>query len=217
MKVTIVEVGPRDGLQNESSTVSTADKVAFVDRLSAAGLPVIEVSAFVSPKWVPQMADAADVCAGITRRPGVRYAALVPNLAGLDRAHAAGVGEDRDLRGGVRNLQPQEHQPVDRRVARHAIGPCATARRSSVCGCGPTSRPRSGVHSRVMSPPGSRGRGLSGAHRDGRIRGVGQRYHRHRASRAGANRRSARSPSACRSPTSRSTSTTRAGRLSPMS
>ncbi len=93
MKVTIVEVGPRDGLQNESSTVSTADKVAFVDRLSAAGLPVIEVSAFVSPKWVPQMADAADVFAGITRRPGVRYAALVPNLAGLDRAHAAGVSE----------------------------------------------------------------------------------------------------------------------------
>jgi hydroxymethylglutaryl-CoA lyase len=93
MKVTIVEVGPRDGLQNESSTVSTADKVAFVDLLSAAGPPVVEVSAFVSPKWVPQMADATDVFAGITRRPGVRYAALAPNLAGLDRAHAAGVTE----------------------------------------------------------------------------------------------------------------------------
>jgi hydroxymethylglutaryl-CoA lyase len=93
MKVTIVEVGPRDGLQNESSTVSTADKVAFVDRLSEASLPVIEVSAFVSPKWVPQMADAAEVCAGITRQPGVRYAALVPNLAGLDRAHAAGISD----------------------------------------------------------------------------------------------------------------------------
>jgi hydroxymethylglutaryl-CoA lyase len=93
MKVTIVEVGPRDGLQNESSTVSTADKIAFVDLLSAAGPPVIEVSAFVSPKWVPQMADAAEVCAGITRRPEVRYTALVPNLAGLDRAHAAGFTE----------------------------------------------------------------------------------------------------------------------------
>jgi len=92
-EVTIVEVGPRDGLQNESSTVSTADKVAFVDLLSAAGPPVIEVSAFVSPKWVPQMADAADVFAGITRRPGVRYTALVPNLAGLDRAQAAAVTE----------------------------------------------------------------------------------------------------------------------------
>src|SRR3954466_16125792 len=91
--VTIVEVGPRDGLQNEQAVVSTADKIAFVDRLSAAGMPVIEVSAFVSPKWVPQMADATEVFAGITRRPGVRYSALVPNLAGLERALAAAVSE----------------------------------------------------------------------------------------------------------------------------
>ena len=91
--VTIVEVGPRDGLQNESATISTADKVEFVNRLSAAGFPVIEVSAFVSPRWVPQMADAADVFARIDRRPATRYAALVPNMAGLDRAHAAGVRE----------------------------------------------------------------------------------------------------------------------------
>jgi hydroxymethylglutaryl-CoA lyase len=93
VKVTIVEVGPRDGLQNEAAAVSTADKIAFVNRLSAANLPVIEVSAFVSPKWVPQMADAAQVFAGIERRPGIRYTALVPNLAGLDRAVAAGVQE----------------------------------------------------------------------------------------------------------------------------
>ena len=92
-KVTVVEVGPRDGLQNESALVSTADKIAFVDHLSAANLPVIEVSAFVSPKWVPQMADAAGVFAGIARRTGIRYTALVPNLAGFDRALAAGVGE----------------------------------------------------------------------------------------------------------------------------
>jgi len=92
-RVTIVEVGPRDGLQNEPAAVSTADKITFVDLLSAAGLPVIEVSAFVSPKWVPHMADAAEVCSGITRRPGTRYGALVPNLAGLDRAHQAGVTE----------------------------------------------------------------------------------------------------------------------------
>ena len=91
--VTVVEVGPRDGLQNERATVPTADKIAFVDLLSAAGHSAIEVSAFVSPKWVPQMADAAGVFAGITRRPGVRYPALVPNLAGLDRAMAAGVTE----------------------------------------------------------------------------------------------------------------------------
>jgi len=92
-KVTIVEVGPRDGLQNEQAVVPTADKIAFVNLLSAAGLPVIEVSAFVSPKWVPQMADAAEVFSAIARRPGIRYTALVPNLPGLERAIAAGVGE----------------------------------------------------------------------------------------------------------------------------
>jgi hydroxymethylglutaryl-CoA lyase len=91
--VTIVEVGPRDGLQNEHASISTADKVEFVNRLSAASLPVIEVSAFVSPKWVPQMADAAEVFAAIARRPATRYTALVPNLAGLDRALRAAVSE----------------------------------------------------------------------------------------------------------------------------
>jgi len=92
-RVRIVEVAPRDGLQNEGAPIATADKIAFVDRLSDAGHSVIEVSAFVSPKWVPQMADAADVFAGITRRPGTRYTALVPNLDGLTRAVKAGVDE----------------------------------------------------------------------------------------------------------------------------
>jgi hydroxymethylglutaryl-CoA lyase len=92
-RVTIVEVGPRDGLQNEQVSVSTADKIAFVNLLSAARLPVIEVSAFVSPKWVPQMADASEVFAGIDRQPGIRYSALVPNLAGLERALRANLGE----------------------------------------------------------------------------------------------------------------------------
>lgn len=90
-RVTIVEVGPRDGLQNEQADVPTADKIAFVDRLTATGLPVIEVTAFVSPRWVPRMADAAEVMAGITRESGVRYSALVPNVRGLQRAAAAGV------------------------------------------------------------------------------------------------------------------------------
>jgi hydroxymethylglutaryl-CoA lyase len=90
-RVRIVEVGPRDGLQNEKGVVPTAAKIAFIDALSAAGHTDIEVSAFVSPKWVPQMADAADVFAGIRRQPGVQYSALVPNLAGLARAQAAGV------------------------------------------------------------------------------------------------------------------------------
>jgi hydroxymethylglutaryl-CoA lyase len=92
-RITVVEVGPRDGLQNEHVDVSTADKIEFVNRLSAARLPVIEVSAFVSPKWVPQMADAEQVFAGITRQGGTRYTALVPNPAGLERAQRAGVSE----------------------------------------------------------------------------------------------------------------------------
>src|SRR5262245_23189272 len=92
-RITVVEVGPRDGLQNERASISTADKVEFINRLSDAGLPVIEVSAFVSPKWVPQMADAADVFARILRKPGTRYPALVPNVIGLERAVQAGVRE----------------------------------------------------------------------------------------------------------------------------
>ena len=91
--VRIVEVGPRDGLQNEATQVPTTVKIAFVNALAAAGHSTIEVSAFVSPRWVPQMADAAEVFAGIERRDGVRYTALVPNPAGLERAQTAGVSE----------------------------------------------------------------------------------------------------------------------------
>ncbi len=91
--VQIVEVGPRDGLQNEQGHLTTADKVAFVDRLTAAGLPVIEVGAFVSPRWVPQMADTTEVFRAINRRAGTRYTALVPNLVGLERARTADVSE----------------------------------------------------------------------------------------------------------------------------
>lgn len=92
-RVRIVEVGPRDGLQNEAAPVPTREKIAFVNRLAEAGHSVIEVTAFVSPKRVPQLADAADVFAGIARHPGVRYTALVPNLAGLARARDAGADE----------------------------------------------------------------------------------------------------------------------------
>jgi len=91
MFITVHEVGPRDGLQNEAAAVPTSDKVAFVDRLSGAGLSAIEVSAFVRPDRIPQLADAEDVFARITRRAGTRYAALVPNMNGLTRARAAGV------------------------------------------------------------------------------------------------------------------------------
>lgn len=91
--VRLVEVGPRDGLQNESQPISVADKVILVDALSEAGLSYIEVGSFVSPKWVPQMAGSAEVFARIQRKPGVTYAALAPNLRGLEDALAAGVQE----------------------------------------------------------------------------------------------------------------------------
>ena len=91
--VRIVEVGPRDGLQNEKAMVSTADKIELIDRLSATGLQSIEATSFVSPRWVPQLADATEVFTGITRRPGVHYPVLVPNEKGYERARAAGVEE----------------------------------------------------------------------------------------------------------------------------
>jgi hydroxymethylglutaryl-CoA lyase len=87
--IRLVEVGPRDGLQNEARTVPTPTKVAFVDALSGSGLPEIEVSAFVSPKWIPQLADAEEVFRRIRRAPGVTYSALVPNERGLERALGA--------------------------------------------------------------------------------------------------------------------------------
>lgn len=91
--VRIVEVGPRDGLQNEKTIVPTATKVELINRLSATGLKTIEATSFVSPKWVPQLSDAAEVFAAIDRRPGVAYPALVPNETGYERARAAGVEE----------------------------------------------------------------------------------------------------------------------------
>lgn len=92
-KVRLVEVGPRDGLQNEAAVVPVDIKVELVDRLSVAGLPVVEAGSFVSPKWVPQMADSSEVFARIGRRPGTSYPALVPNMKGLEAALAAGVEE----------------------------------------------------------------------------------------------------------------------------
>ena len=91
--VRLVEVGPRDGLQNEKQPISVADKVRLVDDLTAAGLSYVEVGSFVSPKWVPQMAGSAEVFAGIQRQPGVTYAALTPNLKGLEVALEAKVEE----------------------------------------------------------------------------------------------------------------------------
>ena len=90
-RVTVYEVGPRDGLQNESGTVPTADKIAFIDALSDTGLQAIEITSFVSPRWIPQLADGAEVARSIRRRPGVLYSALVPNRKGLDAALSSGM------------------------------------------------------------------------------------------------------------------------------
>lgn len=91
--VRIVEVSPRDGLQNEKTIIATADKIELVDRLSQTGLRSIEATSFVSPRWVPQLADAAEVFNAIARKPGVAYPVLVPNITGYDRARAAGAQE----------------------------------------------------------------------------------------------------------------------------
>jgi len=91
--VRIVEVGPRDGLQNEKTIVPAATKIALIERLGDCGLTTIEATSFVSPKWVPQLADAAEVYSGIRKKPGVRYPVLVPNLQGYERARAVGVDE----------------------------------------------------------------------------------------------------------------------------
>jgi len=91
VRVKICEMGPRDGLQNEPGVVATADKIRFVDLLSAAGLPLIETTSFVRPNAIPQLTDAEAVMAGIARRPGVTYLCLAPNLRGLERARAAGA------------------------------------------------------------------------------------------------------------------------------
>lgn len=91
--IRIVEVGPRDGLQNEKALVPTEVKVELIERLAAAGLPAVEAGAFVSPKWVPQMADTAEVLAALRRRPGTAYPVLVPNEKGLARALDSGVEE----------------------------------------------------------------------------------------------------------------------------
>ncbi|WP_327091322.1 hydroxymethylglutaryl-CoA lyase [Nonomuraea sp. NBC_01738] len=92
-RVTIYEVGPRDGLQNEKAVIPVEVKAEFIDRLADAGHTVIETTSFVHPKWVPQLADSGELLAGLDRRPGVRYPVLVPNERGLERALAAGVEE----------------------------------------------------------------------------------------------------------------------------
>ncbi len=142
--VTIVEVGPRDGLQNEPGTVATDIKVGFIDRLSRVGLPVVEATSFVHPDWVPQLADAAEVLARITPVEGVRYPVLVPNERGLDRALEAGVAEvavfgaaseefsRRNLNRSI-SESLEMFAPVVRRARSHGLRVRGYV--SMVCGC----------------------------------------------------------------------------------
>jgi hydroxymethylglutaryl-CoA lyase len=184
--MTIVEVGPRDGLQNERSLVSTADKIEVVNRLSAAHLPVIEVSAFVSPKWVPQMADAAEVFAGIARARAFATA-LSAEPPGLERAMAAGVDRGRHLRFVDRDLQPEEHQSsIDESMATYRAVCDARSRQRSPRARIPVDRLRLSVRSAV-DPQQSRASPRAPCE-SWCLRSRDQRHHRHRASGPGSPR-----------------------------
>ena len=134
-RVTVVEVGPRDGLQNEQDIVPAPVKIELIERLAAAGLPVVEATSFVNPKWVPQLADAAEVLGGLTRRTGVRYPVLVPNERGLERALEAGADEVAIFGSATesfsrRNLNRTRDEAVEmfRPVAKRAIDAGARVR-----------------------------------------------------------------------------------------
>ena len=137
--VRIVEVGPRDGLQNEKAIISAADKIELINRLSGTGLRCIEATSFVSPKWVPQLADAAEVFAGIDKRPGVSYPVLVPNEQGYARARAAGATEVAVFTAASeafnrRNINASIDESIARfepvlAAAKSRATPCATRRR----------------------------------------------------------------------------------------
>ena len=142
--VTLVEVGPRDGLQNEAQPVAAADKIELVHRLQAAGCREIEVTSFVSPKWVPQMADNAQVMAGIQRQAGVRYSVLTPNLQGLQaalpaRPHEVVVFGAASEAFSQRNINCSIETSIERFrpvvVAAHAAGLKVRAAISCALGC----------------------------------------------------------------------------------
>ena len=131
-RVTVVEVGPRDGLQNEAVRVPTAVKIAFVEALAAAGLPAVEITAFVNPSRVPQMADAGEVARGVARREGVRYTALVPNMRGLAAARQAGLTEVAVFAAASETLSRRNiNQAIDESLAAYR-DVVAEARRSGM-------------------------------------------------------------------------------------
>jgi hydroxymethylglutaryl-CoA lyase len=130
--VKLVEVGPRDGLQNESKIIPADIKVELIDRLTRTGLQVIEAGSFVSPKWVPQMADTADVLARISRAPNTSYPVLVPNLRGLDDARAAGARDIAVFAAASETFSRKNiNASIDESLARYNEV-CAAARRHSI-------------------------------------------------------------------------------------
>ena len=144
MKVKIVEVGPRDGLQNEKEILPTPVKIRLIEKLAEAGLSFIEASSFVSPRWIPQLADAEDVLRGISRKEGVVYSALVPNARGLERARECGLTEvavfmSASETHNLKNINKSidETLPVLREVVREAIAQGMLVRGyvSTVFGC----------------------------------------------------------------------------------
>jgi hydroxymethylglutaryl-CoA lyase len=131
-RVTIVEVGPRDGLQNEPERVDAADKVAFVEMLANAGAQVIEIGAWVRADWVPQMADSSVVALQIARKPGVRYTGLVPNLRGLEYAHAAGMTEVAVFAAASETFSQRNiNKSIDESIALYA-GVCREAAKLNI-------------------------------------------------------------------------------------
>jgi len=129
-RVTVVEVGPRDGLQNEANVVPTTAKIQFIDALSDAGLPVIEATSFVDPRWIPQLADADDVMRGISKKVGVRYPVLVPNARGMERALAAGAREVSVFTAASETFNKRNiNATIDESIER--FGPVVAAARSN--------------------------------------------------------------------------------------
>ena len=148
--VRLVEVGPRDGLQNEKAMVPTDVKVALIDRLTDAGFPAIEATSFVSPKWVPQMADAADVMARIRRKPGVRYPVLTPNMKGFEAALAAKADEVAVF---VAASETFSRKNINCSIAEslERAQPIFAAAKPTACACAATSRACSAARTRATS------------------------------------------------------------------
>ena len=181
-QVRIVEVGPRDGLQNEKEVVTTATKLELIERLAKTGLRDIEAASFVSPKWVPQMADHAEIMAGLPPAdsyPDVNYPVLTPNMKGFEAAVAAGAKGSGGVRGRFRRVFAKEHQLFDRRIDR--------ALRAGLRGGKAAGHSRARLHflrhRLSLRRPDRAGKSRAGGATPagtGQLRSLAGRHHRHR-------------------------------------